>query len=248
MAQYQKTPFRATPALLVAGTPQYVFGSFLDRTGPTLGYVISDSGNGTTSTVVFQITSGNVPIVSATSAPLVTIVGTANSSAGYNATNATIATIAVTEQGVATITFLGTGNSASAQDFGSVYIGQPENGETIGSAAYSSVSVANPFNNVEMQEGKNITASVTFPTGSVSAATAVLQGANIDLDSEYITVGTLTAAGATGATPAVFVSGQGNTSTGTTAAGSVAAINFRFLRLQVTSYSGSGTVVGKILI
>src|SRR5271166_3646112 len=126
MSQYQKTPFKALPTLLVSGTAEYVLGSWNIKTGPTLGYVISDSGNGTTSTVIFQITSGNVPIISGGSVPLVTIVGTANSSGGYNVTNVAVASVSVTDAGIATITFLGSGSSASAQDSGQVYIGQPE--------------------------------------------------------------------------------------------------------------------------
>jgi hypothetical protein len=249
MSQYQTTPFKQPPALAVAGTPQYLLGSWNDRTGPTLGYVISDSGNGTTSTVVFQIASGNVPVVGA----LVSIVGTANSSGGYNVTNVAIATVVTTEQGTCTITFLNTATSASAQDAGAVQVPQPEIGESV-TSTYSSVPVAVPFNNPEMQEGKSITASVNLITGgTLSGVTAVLQGANIDLDGEYQTIHTFTATGASG-NIYYFQSGQDDIAPSATPGaieanpGGVNILNFRFYRFKISGGTGTGNVAAKFEI
>jgi hypothetical protein len=247
MSFYVTSPFKATPTLLVAGRPEYVFGSFQDKTGPTTGYVISDSGNGTTSTVVFQITSGNIPAVGS----LVTIVGTANAAGAYNVTNVQIASEVVTDQGVCTITFLGAGSSASAQDAGAVQIPQPELGDSLTTSTASSVPVTSPAS-PNQQSGKSLSVTVTLPsqqlgvTSTLSAVTVVIQGANQDLDASYNTIGTIGTALAAGSVTD-WQSGQGNTGTGTLASGSVNLPNFRFYRLRVTAATGSGPIVGTIM-
>lgn len=235
MSFYVNSPFKQVPALLVAGTPSYVWGSFNDRTGPTQGTIVSDSGNGSTSSITIQILSGNIPVVGA----LFTSVGSTNAAGAYNFTNAPILSVsspANPDQGLYTITVAGSGSSASAPDTGQYSIPQPEIGEAL-TGTGASVPVAAPFNNPEMQEGKSITASVSFPTAPTSA-TVVLQGALFDKDSEYVTIGTL---GTTNGS-STFQTGQG-------AAGTVAdvnIVNFRFYRLNCTALVSTGTIVGKI--
>ena len=245
MPFYQLTPFKAAPKALIQGTPEYVFGSFNDKTSPTLGYVISDSGTGATSTVVFQITSGNIPIPGSA----VTIVGTLNAAGAYNVTNATVLTASVTAQGVATITFSGAGSSASAADGGQVQIPQPEIGDLI-SAAQSSVPVAAVVG--ATVTGRSTSATVTLPANSaafpstLSGVTVVIQGANFDEDTHYNTIGTITAAGAAGNTYD-WQSGQGDDAGGNIASGDVDILSFRFYRLRATAVTGSGYIVGTIM-
>jgi hypothetical protein len=242
MSQYVKSPFKASPQLAVAGTPSYLLGSYNDKTGPTVGLVISDSGNGTTSTVVFQIIQGNVPVTGS----LVTIVGTANAAGAYNVTNVSATVSSTTAAGICTITFAGTGNSASAADNGQVIIPQPEVGETVtnGTVPYASVPVARPFNNPNIQEGQSLTATLNFGTG-LSAVTAYLQGADIDLDSEYQTVheyGPTLAAGIYS-----FQSGQDTPAlAGAANPGGAPVLNYRFYRFYISAATGSGVVIGKI--
>ena len=94
--------------------------------------------------------------------------------------------------------------------------------------------------------------TVTLPANTaanpstLSGVTVVVQGSNIDLDSEYSTIGTVGTSLAAGSTTD-WQSGQGNTSTGTLAAGSVDLMSFRFYRLQATVGSGSGAIVGTIM-
>lgn len=181
MPAYQTTPFKASPTLLTPGKPEYVWGSYNDKTGPTFGYVISDSGNGTTSTVVFNITQGNIPIVGA----LITIVGTANAAGAYNVTNATILTVTTTAAGVCTVTFAGTGSSASAADSGEVQVPQTEVGEAL--TAVSSVPVVMPYGNATFNANQGLTVVVSFPSLPTSVIVS-LQQAITDIDSEYATV------------------------------------------------------------
>lgn len=188
MPAYIKSPFKPAPTLMVRGTPSYLWGSWNDKTGDTFGYIISTSGNGVTSTVVFNITQGNVPIVSALSKPLITIVGTQNAGGAYNVVNAPILSIVVTNAGVATVTFLGTGNSASAPDSGQVDIPQPEVAEVLVAAA--SVPLAMAFVMSQNNQEKDVIAVVSMPTLPTTAI-ITLQQAEKDQDPEYADVATI---------------------------------------------------------
>jgi len=254
MSFYIKSPFKASPALLIQGTTEYLFGSLNSKTGPTLGYVVSDSGNGATSTVVFQVVSGNIPIAGS----LVTIIGTANAAAAYNVTNAVVLTVAITAQGVCTITFAGTGTSASAPDGGQVEIPQPEIGDNLTAALISGLPGA-PISSVPAAGvvgattvGRSMGVTVSLPASSaafpstLSAVTVVLQGANLDADTEYNIIATI-GTGLIAGTVTDWQSGQGDTATGTLAAGSVNLLSFRFYRLQVTAGAGAGYIAGKIM-
>jgi hypothetical protein len=252
MPFYVASPFKAQPQLLIQGKPEYVFGSLNDKTAPTFGYVLSDSGNGTTSTVVFQITQGNIPIPGS----LITVIGTANAAGAYNTTNATVLTVVVTPQGVATVSFAGAGTSASASDSGQVMIPQPEIGDLltagiISALPVSSIPVAGVVGATTVGRSMGVTVSLppssaAFPS-TLAAVTVVLQGANLDAPGEYNTIATLGAGLAAGSVTD-WQSGQGDTATGTLAAGSVNLLSFRFYRLQVsTGATGTGYIIGKIM-
>ena len=251
MSFYVQSPFRPSPILLTLGKPEYVFGSFLDSTGPTQGYLISTASNGsTTGTAVFQVVSGNAPKVGS----LVTIVGASNSN-NFNVTNAQITAASITEMGVATISFAITSTATpttQTQDFGSCIVLQPELGDAFTTAGGASVPVAAPSSPAH-QSGKSNTATATFPSqqlgvsSTLSATTVVIQGSNQDLNGSYQTIGTLTAAGAAGNVYS-WQSGEGNTGTGTEAAGSVNLLGFRFYRLNVTGATGAGPIAGTIMI
>ena len=252
MPFYVTSPFKPTPQLLIQGTPSYVFGSLNDKTAPTFGYVLSDSGNGTTSTVVFQITQGNIPIPGA----LITIIGTANAAGAYNTTNATLLTVVVNPQGVATVTFLGAGTSASASDGGQVSIPQIEVGDNLTAAIVAALPATSaPVAAVVGSTivGRSTSATLTLPVSSaafpstLAGVTAVIQGSNVDRDDHYNTIGTITTTGAAGNTYD-WQSGQGQATTPAVLAdGNVNVLSFRFYRLQITAATGAGYAVGTIM-
>jgi hypothetical protein len=197
MPAYVLSPFKAPPALLIAGIPQYVFGSLNDKTGNTLGTVISNSAVTTTGTLTFLITSGNVPVVGA----LITVVGCANS-ANFNVTNATILSVSMAtdgagiQSGVCTVTYAITSTSqGTTTDVGIVSIPQVETLENLVNGA--SVPVAVPSAQLYNNQGKTINATVRF-TGNPTTATASLQGAVEDRDPEYETLGVIANAGSPG--------------------------------------------------
>ena len=184
MPPYILSPFKPMPVLLTPGIPAYLWGSYNDKTGPTTGYVISDSGNGTTSTVTVQIQAGNIPFVGA----LLTIVGTANAGGAYNVTNATILTVSAAanpDTGIYTLTYAGAGTSASAKDYGQFIIPQPEVAEAL--VAGASAPVAMPFNIMNANMNQALTAVASFPSLPTSVVLSLQQAVN-DINSEYATV------------------------------------------------------------
>lgn len=232
MPAYQTTPFKAMPKLLVAGTPEYLFGSYNDKTGPTLGFVISDSAVTTTGTVTFQITSGNIPVVGAK----ITVVGTANASGNFNVTNGTILTVTTTNSGVCTVTYAITSSTVAANtaDNGQVSIPQVETGETLANGA--SIPASMPYNNVNANLNQALTAVATFPS-LPTAAVITLQQAVFDIDAEYANIATV-----------ATVSGGVVTASGSQI--TVDPTLGRFFRFNVTGVSGgtAPTVAAKLLL
>ena len=252
MSLYIQSPFKPSPTLLVQGRPEYVLGSWLDKTGPTIGTVISDSAVTTTGTLTFRVVSGNLPAVGS----LITVVGTANAGGNFNVTNAQILSATTTDAGISTVTFTITSSTVASgtPDVGQVLVPQPELGDVLSSFPASSVPVCCP-SSPSNQSGKSLSATVKLPAqqlgvaSTLSAVTVLIQGANFDENAQYNTIGTITAAGTATSGPNVYdwQSGEGDTATGTLAAGSVNLPNFRFYRLQVSAATGSGPVVGTIM-
>ena len=256
---YLKTPFRPTPTLLIQGSPEYVYGSLNDKTGPTLGTIVSDSAVTTTATVTFRILSGNVP----TPNSLITVVGASNS-ANLNVTNGTIITASTTDAGISTVTYAITSSSIApgTADAGQVYIAVPEVPDNLTASIVSnlatnagaSVPVAAPVGSTSV--GRSISVTVNLLANSatyastLSGVTVVIQGANKDRDDYYNTIGTITAAGAAG-NIYDWQSGQGtdkSTGTGVLADGDVNLPQFLFYRLNVTGATGAGYLTGSIMV
>ena len=225
-------PFKPVPTLLVAGKPEYLFGSFNDRTGPALGTVSTVAASGGVATVVFQILSGNVPVIGS----LVSIVGTATSAGAFNVTNATVTSVAVVmATGVCTITFALAGSVSTTADYGQVSIPVPEVAETLSNGA--SIPIAIAFQNAQNNQGRGLTAIVSFPNQPANC-TVTLQQAINDTNSEYADVATVATV-----TAGVLSGGQIV----------IEEVLGRFYRFNVTGLSESSppvtlaTIIGKIL-
>jgi hypothetical protein len=227
MPAYVKSPFKPPVQLLTAGLPSYVWGSYDDKSSPTVGYIISDSASALVGTVTFQITSGPVPQVGEKIA-----VRGATRSANLNVSDGSATVISVVasadaagiQDGVVTVTYpIASTTLGSAADSGQVVITRIEVGETAANGA--SVPVAVPYNPANTNSSKLISASVSFSNG-VTGALVVLQGSNFDVDEQYVTLGN------------VYV-------TSVSSSGEFES-NYRFYRLVLSGLAGSGTIVGKI--
>lgn len=199
MPAYVTSPFKQPVALLMAGTPYYVFGSFDDKSSPTQGPVVSTQGTTTTATLVFRVLSGNAP----TAGELITVIGTTRDGGNFNVTNATIATATTTDDGISTVTYTKvSGTVGTAADAGQVMIPRIEVGEALVNGATVPCNVA--FAQTIQDQGKTVNATVSF-TGSPTTATAYLQGAIFDKDSEYEDLGIIANAGSPTSGPTLEV-------------------------------------------
>lgn len=253
MSQYVTSPYKQPVQQLIQGKPEYVYGGYNDKTVDAQGYIISDSGTGSVSTVIYQQTQGNLPIPGS----LVTIIGSANAAGAYNVTNVVLTAVSANDFGTITITFAGSGSSVSAPDSGQVRVPVIEIGDNltaglVSALPYSSVSVAAVVGATVV--GRATSATVTFPANStafpstLTGVTVNIQAANFDRDDHFNTIGVLTAAGSAG-NSYDWQSGQGvpTAPSNAIAVGNVDILSFRFYRLQITVATGAGYVVGSIM-
>lgn len=227
---YTKSPFKPSPTLLISGKPEYLWGGYNDRTSPTRGVVLSDSVDSfNNASVTFLLVDGNIPVVGS----LITVVGSANSSGAFNVTNSVITYVSsVLLTGVVTVIFsLAASAQANAADVGQVMIPQPETAEALPTTLTASVPAAFAFLGNRLEQGRVLTAVVSFPVLTANAAFVVgLQEALQDIDSEYYTIGTVATVIAGAISPA-----------GSSPAASVAGTAGRFYRFIVAS-AIAGTV------
>ena len=191
MPAYIASPFRPPVKLLVPGLPSYLWGSWASNIAPTIGNVLSDSGNGSTANVKVQITSGNIPIVSSLSIPLITVIGTSNNGGAFNTTNTILSAVsaaAVPDEGIFTLSYASSATGSSTPDSGIVQIPQPEVAEAL--AAGASDPVAMPYNNLTANMNQALTAVISFPSLPTSVI-IYLQQAVQNYDSEFQTVATV---------------------------------------------------------
>jgi hypothetical protein len=234
MPAYIASPFKPSPQLLVAGLPSYLWGSFNDRTGPTIGQVTLSKSNGTTTaTLTFKIVSGNVPV----NGSLITVVGSVNS-ANFNVTNVAIANVTkvnTPDDGTYTLTYAITSTATPTTftaDGAQLIIPQPEVGEAL--TAVASTPVALPsIPSINSQEHV-VTVVVSFPSLPTSVVITLEQAVN-DYDSEYATVATV----ATVSGGAVTAGGQIT----------IDPIMGRFLRFKNGTVTGGTlpTIVAKLI-
>lgn len=229
MPAYQSTPFKEPVKLVISGHPEYLWGNWNDRTGPTFGNVIQSLGIGTTGELVFQIRSGNAPAVGS----LITVRGTSRS-VNFNVVNAVItAVVTVMDTGVCAVSYtIVSTNLGMGADTGEVEIPQPEVGEALVNGASAPVAVS--FSTANTDQKRGITVVVSFPSVP-TAAVVTLQQAVIDLDSEYSDVAII----ATVAGGVITVGPQVT----------VDPVLGRFFRLNNSGVSGGTlpTIVGKLL-
>lgn len=227
MPQYDNSPFKKAPKLLVAQWPTYLFGSWPADVAPTRFQVSSVALATDVATVTGTVIEGNIPTVGS----LISIRGTQTSSGLFNVTNVPVTAVSIAlATGQGTISFDLTGsNVATTPDAGLAILPQPEVPETL--VAGSSIPAAAPFNDSKTDGARTFLASCTFPT-IPTAATVTLQASEFDSDSQYYSLGTV----ATVASGAVTQSSAQFTLT-----------TARFLRFNVSGLTGTGTIVAKLL-
>lgn len=227
---YDTSSARRPPKLLVAGLPTYMFGSWAQEKAPTRMWISQVALTSNVATVTGQIVEGDVPIVGAN----IYINGTQSNSGIFNVQGVAITAVSINAAGAGTVSFALTHADVSATaDAGLAIVPQPEVAETIANG--SSIPVTIPFNDPRTAGDRTVTVTVSFPT-IPTACNIILQTALMDDDSQY----------------AAFEStGEANVVTVAAGARSQYQTQFslqmsRFYRLNISSLSGTGTLIAKI--
>lgn len=224
MPRYQFSPPKRIRQIL-AGIPIYLFGSLATNAPTTTGIVTSVAIASNVVTLGVQITEGNIPSVG----QLITVVNTSSDSGAANGQNFPILSVSITPTtGIGTITYDATGsNQTTTADSGTFYIPVAEIPEAL---------VANKSEAVAIQPNKEAGSAAYVYTWAYtcpnvpSALSIQLEGAVSDNDSEYVIIGTAK-----------------TTTTGYNVTNVEVPNIFNFLRFNVTSLTGSGSIIAKIL-
>lgn len=220
MPFYNKSPFAAAVKLLYAGVAEYLFGSWPQDKSATQMYVTSVAIAANVATVGVTVYGGDPPAVGS----LISIQGTQSNGAEFNVTNIALTAVSLNSAGVGTVTFALVGaNVATTPDAGIALVPQPVQMEAI--AAGASIPVAMSKNSFGGDLDVTITAKAFFGT-LPTAVTIALQGAMVNQDSDFTTLGTV-----------ATVAGSALTANGFTI-----AANYLFYRVLVSGLTGAGTM------
>jgi hypothetical protein len=224
-------PFVTAPnairSFLQPGIPGYSAGSFNSSVANAKMFVTASQVVANVVTLFVTMQEGNIPAVGQTAY----VTGTSNGSTSLNQpTGVALTGVSITSTtGVGTITYAETTTAfAKATDGGLVIVPTVEVGDTLASSTkYLQFSVPQPIN--YPSSGRTVSWS-TVIGGAPSGVTINLQGALVDVDSQYSTLDSST-----------NTTGETRYTVG---------VDLPFLRLTSGTITGgtSPTLVGKILI
>lgn len=225
MPSYDASPFANPVQTLSEGMPAYLFGSYNQDVSPTRFQISQVQIASNVATLTGTVLQGNIPAVGS----LISVRGTATGAGEFNVTNQAITAVSITAStGVGTIQFALTGsNVGPVADGGVAIIPQPEVGETL--AAGASIPATLAYNDPTTTGSRTVKAQVTFPTAPTTV-TVTVESATVNVDSQFITLGTVVNAANAGNILAVTID------------------NGKFYRFRVSSLTGSGTIVAKLLV
>lgn len=233
MSTYQASPLQRKVQQAVPGLPAYALGSLASTVAPSKGNILTVALASPTATVKVLVKEGQIPAVG----QLISIQGAVPSY--FNVTNVAIASVTqvnTPDDGTYTLTFaltnanIGTTTSPGRFDAPQIEIGDALN--LGGSGTWYSAAIG-----IQMDTGPNngrsIRFDVSFPTPGTSTATITAQSADLDLDGEYVDLGTVSTltAGVTAGQSVIFPD-----------------LIARFVRFKVSGVinPASSTVVGKV--
>lgn len=230
---------------LVQGFPTYLFGGWGPSSpygsalikAPTRFLINTVAITTNVATITGLIIEGDIPTVPAANQPqsLISVRQTSSNAGIFNVTGVAISAVSINlNTGVGTISFpLTNANIAATPDAGIAVINQPETAEALVNGA--SIPCTIPIQDPKTDSARTVSSVIAFPS-LPTTATVDLQGAILDLDSEYAKLGNV-----------ATVSG------GAVTAGPLAEFQLnqiRFYRLNVSGVTGgtNPSIVGKIIV
>lgn len=234
MPLYNTSAFAPLPEVAIPAKPAYFFGSNPVDTDDTYLRITNVSANGTTATVTGTIYRGNIPVVG----QLITVQNTKTNTA-LNGTFTLTAVSVTAATGVGTFSYASSQTVSSTPDAGMAIIPIQETSETLQNG--NSVAIYVPSNELRDLGQRNITVAVTYPTLPTAATVAVYTAiSNTDNPSEWTSMGTVSTVAGSAVTVPTNASSNGGVTTVTVPSG-------RFVRLNVSGVSGTGTIIAKMV-
>jgi len=184
MPPYNSSPGVNTfPKVLQPGVTGYAFGSLDSKFPTTLLQILTVAISSNVATVTVTIREGKIPTVGS----LITIRGTSAAGGSFNILNVAIATVLFDSvTGIGLITFqLVHADVVAVADTGMGYVPMPEIGETCANGASQAFAIQDIAGHNE--NGLTVQWSTFYPS-SPAVITAILQGADFDVDSQYIEI------------------------------------------------------------
>lgn len=198
MSAYVSSPF-ATRVALLPGIPAYSWGSWDSHNPGCRMSIQSVAITSNVATLAVTILEGPIPVISATSVPLITVQGTQTVTSGggsnFNLTNAVLASVSINATtGIGTLTYaLTSSNIATTTDSGMALVPPPILFETLPTSATSGLAFAISRSTLAQDSMRGISWFTLF-AGSPATVSIKLQGADVDQDSAYTTIDTSTVA------------------------------------------------------
>lgn len=232
MPLYNASPFAVVPVKLIPGRPAYLLGSFKDTVAPTRLLVTSCTSSTTIGTYGVTITEGNVPAVGS----LLTVQG-ATTNTQFNQTNVAIASVTAVNAAIGTYTLTTSGSYSTVSvsvDTGVGLVPQPEVGDTLVNNSFS-IPCGLPYTtpNTSDSPAQQLQLEVNFPTLPTGVTVAFQVAMTNTPATQWQT-----------AVANVVTVATGTATYGTTQWSGKAL----FGRYAITGLSGSGSIVGKVVV
>ena len=235
MPAYLNGPFNPPVTTLERGKPGYSFGSFNDLSAPSVMQITAAAQSANVATLTVTLLSGDPPAAGTGVYVQGSLAGEGSPPYGYNGGPYTLSTVNFTSgsppitgvHGIITFPFTTSHNSGTLPDVGLAVVPTPVLAEVVTTNEVGK-QFGLPQSSLGRSGGDSISWSYHFPNTTPATATTYLQGADIDVDSQYSTLDSGTST--TGETrPPLSTSG-------------VTGVNYLRIKTVFTTVNGSDVI------
>lgn len=242
-------PFKTIKRMDTSAEPNYLFGSFTQSTQPFRFQITQVAITSNVATVSVQLIDGGgpnagiLPSVGATMG----IHGTQTNAGLFNVDPTTVTAVTLNTSGVGTISFsLTNANITAIADRGELVV-KPYEIPDIVAAGSASVPIALCYTPDESDNSRTLYAEARWTGTAPTAASVVLQVANVDEDSRYAVVGN-----SQGTAPAAVVASSSALATIAASAVTQSGAQYsfvmgKFIRAKVLSMTGGDGTTGLVV-
>jgi hypothetical protein len=258
MGIYNKTafgpPYKETLRMQTGVTPVYLFGRQDQHTEPFRFKITQIVGTGTTATATVQLISGGGGVGGSASALLpnpIPVVGAVMgvqglSNSGFNTDPGTVTAVSLNSSGAGTISYANATTLTVTADSGTLVVWPAEYPDLV-SAGTASIPVAQTFTPDDSDNARCVFCEAVWSGTTPTAATVVLQAANVDQDARYYTLQNNFGCSTSGSVAQSDALATIVASAVTQNAAEYSFIMGKFLRAKVLSMTGGDGTTGLIV-